>query len=194
MNLPADPRRGRNRLLLVAIFAIFLGSLVLAGVLRFSGWRPAGMKNHGELLQPPGDLRALAPQLLDGGRYAWEPRARLWRIVVAPPAQCGVRCPRVAEQLFTVWQLAGHDADHVHVLWVCPDDACAVPQPLAHAGALRRVRAEPALRAGLPRNEAGALGLPVYVVDPNGFVILRYPPGFDPGGLRADLAKLLKLM
>ena len=80
------------------------------------------------------------------------------------------------------------------MLWVCPDDACAVPQPLAHAGALRRVRAEPALRAGLPRNEAGALGLPVYVVDPNGFVILRYPPGFDPGGLRADLAKLLKLM
>ena len=29
--------------------------------------------------------------------------------------------------------------------------------------------------------------------DPYGFVILRYPPGFDPAGLRADVAKLLKL-
>mgnify|MGYP000885191727 CR=1 FL=1 len=27
-------------------------------------------------------------------------------------------------------------------------------------------------------------GVPVYVVDPNGFVILRYAPGFDPGGWR----------
>ena len=34
----------------------------------------------------------------------------------------------------------------------------------------------------------------MYVIDPNGFVILRYPPGFDPAGLRADLARLLKLM
>jgi cytochrome oxidase Cu insertion factor (SCO1/SenC/PrrC family) len=33
----------------------------------------------------------------------------------------------------------------------------------------------------------------VYVVDPNGFVILRYAAGSDPGDLRSDLAKLLKL-
>ena len=37
-------------------------------------------------------------------------------------------------------------------------------------------------------------GVPVYVIDPNGFVILRYPPGADLGGLRTDLARLLKLM
>jgi hypothetical protein len=60
------------------------------------------------------------------------------------------------------------------------------------------VRGSDALRAGLPRSavDTGTLlrGLPVYVVDPNGFVILRYAPGFDPAGLRADLAKLTKLM
>jgi hypothetical protein len=54
------------------------------------------------------------------------------------------------------------------------------------------------LRAALPRVDAGsaggAQGVPVYVIDPNGFVILRYAPGADPAGLRADLAKLLKLI
>ena len=39
----------------------------------------------------------------------------------------------------------------------------------------------------------GKRGLPVYVIDPNGFVILRYAAGSDPGDLRSDLAKLLKL-
>ena len=95
---PADPRsteppstdpgrvRNRNRLMLIAIFAIFFGGFALAGLLRFSGWRPAGMKNHGELLQPPTDLRALTPTLAAGGDYRWNPVERRWRIVVAPPA------------------------------------------------------------------------------------------------------------
>ena len=54
------------------------------------------------------------------------------------------------------------------------------------------VAADPALRAGLPRVDDPA-GPPVYVIDPNGFVILRYPAGFDPGHLREDVGRLLKL-
>ncbi|HSR66207.1 MAG TPA: hypothetical protein VLM17_11475 [Xanthomonadaceae bacterium] len=189
----------RNRGVLLLIVALFLGSMLLAGILRFSGWRPAGTKNFGELLSPPGDLRAATPALVEGGDYRWEPRARLWRILVAPPAGCGDACPRVAGQLDVVWQLMGKDADHVHVLWLCAEDAhCEVPAPLGREPALRRLRADDALRAALPRNDTDAAtlqrGLPVYVIDPNGFVILRYAPGFDPAGLRADLAKLTKLM
>ena len=64
MNHPVDTKtRNRNRGMLIALFALFFGAMFVAGVLRFSGWRPAGMKNHGELLQPPGDLRTLVPKL-----------------------------------------------------------------------------------------------------------------------------------
>lgn len=38
-----------------------------------------------------------------------------------------------------------------------------------------------------------AAGVPVYVIDPNGFVVLRYAPDTDLAGLREDLARLLKL-
>ena len=48
------------------------------------------------------------------------------------------------------------------------------------------------VRAQLPNVDDPA-GTPVYVVDPHGFVVLRYAPGFDPGGLRTDVARLLKL-
>lgn len=195
MSTPAssDPsRRNRNRALLLAIAALFFGSLIVAGALRFSGWRPSGMKNHGELLDPPGDLRGLSPRLLDGGAYAWNPIERTWRIAVMPPADCGDECAKVARQVDTVWQLFGKDADRVHVLWLCATAPCVYPEGAPRPATLRLLAPDGELRARFPH--AGAAdGMAAYVVDPNGFVVLRYAPGFDPAGLRADLAKLLKL-
>lgn len=185
MNRTASPNR--NRLMLVAIFAIFFGAFALAGVLRFSGWRPAGMKNHGELLQPPGDLRTLSVTLADGRAYPWNPVQRTWRIVVAPPSACGDPCVTLSQQIDTVWQLFGRNADHVEVLWLGEPPAAAKRGP-----ELRVLKDDAALRAALPRLNDPA-GVPVYVVDPNGFVVLRYAPGFDPSHLRQDMSRLLKL-
>lgn len=180
-------QRNRNRGMLILIVVLFLGSAIVAGALRFSGWRPAGMKNHGELLDPPGDLRAVVPRLVDGGEYRWNPGERIWRIALAPKDDCGAPCVALSAQLDTVWQLFGHRADKVHVLWI------GTPRPDAKRDrAWHIVAADPALRAALPRVDDPA-GTPVYVIDPNGFVILRYPPGFDPGHLREDVGRLLKL-
>ena len=188
MNASVTPaQRNRNRALLLLIVAVFLGSALVAGALRMSGWRPAGMKNHGELLQPPGDLRAMVPTLIDGGRYEWHPEERTWRILVAPPAACGAPCTELSRELDLVWQLFGHRADHVHTLWLGE-----LPPDAARNASWRVLEADPALRAQLPRVDDPA-GTPVYVVDPNGFVILRYAPGSDPGHLRQDVSRLLKL-
>lgn len=181
--------RNRNRWLLVLIVAVFFGSALVAGALRFSGWRPAGMKNHGELLQPPGDLRQLAPRLLEGGEYAWNPAERTWRILVAPPADCTTACVSLSQDLDKVWRLFGHNADHVHILWVGEP-----PEGALRNRVWNLLQPAPELSAALPGvDEGGPGGAPVYVVDPNGFVILRYAPGFDPGHLRTDVARLLKL-
>ncbi|MEN4903857.1 hypothetical protein [Luteimonas sp. TWI662] len=185
-------QRDRNRWLLVLIVVLFLGSAVVAGALRFSGWRPAGMQNHGELLDPPADLRARIPRLLDGSAYAWQPVERRWRILVAPPADCREACVALSRELDLVWQLFGRNADHVDILWLGP-----VPEGAVRNTAWRELQADPGLRATLPRVDGSVgeadNGVPAYVVDPNGFVILRYAPGFDPGHLRADMAKLLRL-
>lgn len=191
MNAPDIRQRNRNRNALVLLVVIFFGGLLVAGALRFSGWQPAGHKNHGELLQPAIDLRALTPRLADGGEYQWKPVERRWRILVAPPSGCTDACVALSKQLDTVWQLFGRNADQVDILWLGPP-----PEGATRNAATRVLRDDSALRARLPRWNVTdpAQGIPVYVIDPNGFVILRYPPGADPGGLRADVAKLLKLM
>lgn len=201
---PLDPasfdtrRRNRNRAMLLVIFALFFGSLIVAGALRFSGWRPSGMKNKGELLQPPADLRQATLKRLDGGEYAWNPVARTWRIALAPPPECGSECATAARNVGVVWELLGREASRVDVLWLCPAMPCDLPHGAPRPSNLHLLQADPALRARLPRADLtttpqGGRGVPVYVIDPNGFVILRYAAGSDPGDLRSDLAKLLKL-
>ncbi|MCL7715521.1 hypothetical protein [Stenotrophomonas mori] len=179
--------RARGRRVLLLIFAMFFGSMALAGALRFSGWMPQVKRNHGQLLQPPPDLRQEQPRLADGRPYAWDPSARLWRIVLAPPADCAPACVTLSQQLDKVWRLFGHNADNVQILWLG-----SPPEQVAALPALQVLQASPALRAKLPGVDDPA-GIPVYVIDPNGFVVLRYAPGFDPGGLRTDLSRLLKL-
>ena len=176
--------------MLIALFAMFFGAMFIAAVLRFSGWRPHGMKNHGELLQPYADLRTLEPRLADGSTYRWNPAARIWRIAALPRGCAEARaaqCETLLQQLDTVWQLTGKDADRVELLWIGELPAHS-PRPPA----LRQLQPDAALRDRLPGATAADATL-VYLIDPNGFVVLRYPPGFDPAGLRTDLARLLKL-
>lgn len=183
---PAKVRRGR--LILVLIFLLFFGSIFGAGLLRFSGWQPQGTKVHGEMLQPAIDARAVVPRLVDGSAYAWQPEERTWRIVVAPPADCTTACLKLAKDLDVVWQLFGNKADHVEILWVG-----TVPAGAPGTVSRRELKPSPELLAALPRVDDPA-GVPIYVIDPNGFVILRYAPGTDPGFIRTDVSKLLKLI
>ena len=194
---PAGSQAKRNRTMLVVLFVIFFGSLAVAGLLRFSGWRPAGMKNRGELLQPPTDARGVTPTALDGKPYAWNPASRTWRVLIAPPADCGPECLQLTRDVETVWELLGREASRLDVLWLCAQPNCALPAGAPAVHNLRLLQPDPALRARLPRvdqtTHAKGRGAPVYVIDPNGWVILRYAPGSDPGDLRYDLSKLLKL-
>lgn len=185
-----DGVRRRNRGMLIALFVLFFGGMLVAGLLRFSGWRPQGLKNKGELLQPYGDLRGHAPSLSGGGVYRWGDNPRTWRIVTAPQ-QCDAAradaCAELLRGLDTLWQLMGKDADRVHLLW-----AGAVPAGATLPAEVHQLRIDARLRAGLtgwgdPRGDTA------WLVDPNGFVVLRYAPGFDPGDLRTDLARLLKI-
>ena len=189
---PARTAQRRNRVALLVVLGMFFGGMLVAGALRFSGWRPDGMKNKGEMLQPYVDLREYAPTLADGRAYAWHDSPRTWRIVAMPRDCDGARreaCMRLLGDLDKVWRLMGRNADRVHVLW-----AGAPPVEVATLREVHLIRVDKRLRAALVRNDKDvAEGDPVWLVDPNGFVVLRYAGGSDPGDLRSDLARLLRI-
>lgn len=180
----ANPRL-RSRLTLLLIAAMFLGSFIVAATLRFAGWMPQGMRNYGELLRPPVDLSARQFLRADGSAYAWQPERNAWRFVVVPSGDCTQACARTLDTLHRLWLGQGRKADRIEVLWF--GELPAGPR----FRNLRRMRPDAALAAALPE-AARADAVPVYLIDPSGFLVLHYRPGFDPAGVRNDLGKLVK--
>lgn len=180
------PSKTRSRLTLLLVAMFFLGSFGVAAALFFGGWKPGHTRNFGQMLDPYPRLQDLALVRADGSAWQWRPVEREWHVIVAPPAGCGAPCAQMLAALHRVWYSEGRHAERLKVLWFgdLPADAPVFSGLVA-------MRPDPALQARLP-DVARADALPVYLADPNGYLVLRYAPGFDPSHLRKDLGRVLK--
>lgn len=183
MNANPMISRTRSRWTLLLIAALFAAPFAAALYLYYTGWQPVRTKNFGELLHPVRDLRDVRFTRADGNRFQWRHEDHIWRVLVAPPANCGAPCDQLADKLQRIWIGLGNKADGMQVLWVGA-------APTHGFRALLPVSADPLLGARLP-DAVRVDAIPVYVVDPTGYVILRYAPGFNPRDLRRDLVQLL---
>lgn len=180
------PSQARSRLQLLLVAAFFLGSFGIAAGLFFGGWKPSHTRNVGQMLEPYPDLRDLSFAGADGQAWQWQPEERNWHVIVAAPEGCGQPCAGLLDVLHRVWLSEGRHADRLKVLWFGP-----LPEGAEAFAGLVPMQADAALAARLP-DVARPDALPVYLADPNGYLVLRYAPGFDPSGLRKDLGRLLK--
>lgn len=176
----------RSRLILLLILVMFFGSFGIALVLHYSGWSPARTRNHGQFVTPPIDLRAITLGRTNGDAYPWRPEAGVWRVLVAAPAGCQAPCAALIDTLRRVWVGEGRFAEDLDVLWVGELPAAA---PVFRK--LLTIEPDPVLLAALP-DSARTDAIPLYLIDPSGYLIMRYEPDFDPSGLRKDLYRLLK--
>jgi hypothetical protein len=173
-------RRARLTLLLVA--AAFLTPFALALVLRFGGWQPNQTRNVGELLQPPLPLHAVRAQRADSGQaWTFVNTEQQWTLLAQLPVHCDPACRSALEVLPKVRTALARHAPRLHPFVL---DAEGGPQPF------------PTLRLGgdVPQllAERPLAGVQVWLVDPHGFLVLRYREGFDPSGLRKDLSRLIR--
>jgi hypothetical protein len=190
MNPATAPRSRRQLLLLMLVFAL---PIAVAAALSLAGWRPPAASNHGQLIEPAQDFNGAVATAADGSALRWNNADGMWRIVVRAPDDCGEPCARMVDSLQRVWIGLTGDAAHAEVLWAGRPDA-ATGAALARFPQARVVMLDtnllPPPAAPLPGDTLAPLA--VWLVDPNGYLALRYDAGFDPIGLRADLRKLIR--
>jgi hypothetical protein len=90
----------------------------------------------------------------------------------------------------------GKNMDRVQRLWVVSDDAAVDPGLLGEYAGTIIVRAGPGntkLLASLPPSSPETLRGHIWLVDPLGNVMLRFPPAADPSRMKTDLTRVLRV-
>ncbi len=179
-----SPRRSQVKLLLIV--AIFAAPVLIAFALSLSGYRPKAEKNYGELLAPPVAFAEVRGEA-NGEVIDWNTAEGYWHVLLMTPAECTTECLRLVDEMQRVWIGLARAAPRVRMLYIgTPDDA--VRTAAKNFAALRFATLE---GAAVPPRATGARAS-AYLVDPNGYLVMRYPEGFDPIRFRNDLKKLIK--
>jgi hypothetical protein len=174
----------KQRWLLILIAVLFLLPFLAAVTMRFGGWEPPRTRNHGELLQPPLSMDGVQAERDNGAEWVFENRDREWSLLARIPVDCETDCRERLELLTRVHEALGRHAPKLTMfaLEPTPDE---LPQPL------RRLRIAGELPAPL-RSPVPEAMPDVWLVDPHGYLVMHYPPAFEPSGLRRDLARLVR--
>ena len=186
-------RMGRLKMLLVwAVCA----APVVASYLSYYVIKPQGRVNYGDLIMPPKPLPSeaeLALSDLEGHVVKPASLKGQWLLVVVANGACDSRCEK---QLYLQRQLRetlGKDKDRMDRVWMIPDQS-NVPSKLMPG--LKNAWVLRANEAGLQRWLAPEKGQTqdahLYLVDPRGDWMMRFPVDADPSRIKKDLARLMK--
>jgi hypothetical protein len=164
----------RPRLKIALLFAVCAAPFVLGWLAYEYRWVPGRPSNYGELLKPRPIDGALAP--LKGK----------WVLVTADAAACSAACERKLYIVRQVRRAQGKEMDRIDRLWLLTDGGKPRAELLAALDGGHIAAADAQLLRALP-NTAD-----IYLVDPLGNLMMRFPAEADPGKMIKDLQRLLK--
>jgi len=191
--------RGRRRILLIALLAVL--PLIAAYALFYSGWRPGLTANYGELVQPARPIADAALQTLDKRKIRFSELHGKWTLITFSPAECLSPCEKNLYKMRQVIAAQGEEAARVQSVFIVTDPKALAwlyyaikdyPGVQVIVGPIEEVKA-------LARQFTLADGSPpegghrIYLVDPLGNLMMSYPAGADPTGMRKDLVRLLRI-
>jgi hypothetical protein len=185
----ARVRMGRLKMILVLLVC---AAPVIASYFTYYVIRPEGRSNYGQLIDPQRPLPALSLRDLQGQAVEPDSLRHQWLIVVTGSGACDAVCERNLYLQRQLREMTGKDRDRIDKVWLVLDDAPIAPallQGIAGAQVLRASREEVA--AWLVPEAGQALEAHLYIVDPLGNWMMRFPAEADPAKVKRDLGRLL---
>jgi hypothetical protein len=195
--LGADPqlrtRSGRWKMLMVLLVC---AAPVVASYTSYYWIRPEGRRNFGTLIEPQRPLPAATATALDGKRVDLRGLKDQWLLVSVSGGACDANC---ANNLYFQRQLReslGKDKDRVDWVWLVDDKAPipdAIQPALKGATVLRVERSD--LQGWLSPQDGRTLADHLYVVDPMGNWMMRFPAGISletAPQVKRDLERLMR--
>ena len=186
----SDAAPGRKKLTSLWLMVALTVAPVAASYLLYFFWLPARTVNYGELIEP----RVLPDPpltLADGKPFRLSQLKGKWLLLSVDSGQCDAHCDRKLLYMRQLRLTQGKNMDRVERVWLVSDGAEPSREAQAAYAGTWVVRAGDAALLG----RFAAPGAPsdhIYLVDPLGNLMMRFPRDPDPKLMVKDLARLLK--
>ena len=185
-----DVRAGRWKLLLLLLVSV---APVVASYFTYYVIRPEGRRNYGELIDPQRPLPAFAGIDAKGRSVPLVALKDQWLLISVADSACDKTCD---EHLFVQRQLReglGKEKERLDWVWLRTGDP-VLSEPLMKATAAATVLHVDGtqLATWLQPAEGHQLSDHLYVVDPIGNWMMRFPANADPAKVKRDLDRLLR--
>jgi hypothetical protein len=176
----------RTKLLL--IFALFLLPMVASfAVYKFV--RPEATGNYGELLLPPAGITKQPFNRIDGGAFVFGELEGRWALVASDSGACAAPCADKLAAMRQVRIALGRNGSRLERVFVVDDLQAPSPQALAPFEGMIVAVTRPGL--SLPTGAANDRAH-IYLVDPRGNVMMRWPAVPQLPRMKKDLERLLR--
>lgn len=193
---PAAPvSSARQRMQRIKLLAVLLvcASPVIASYLAYYVFPPVGRTNFGDLIEPQRPVPALKLQSLQGEPTQWQPLLGQWVLLQVDGGRCDTPC---ADKLYALRQhrtMTGKERERLDRVWLVNDDAPVAASVLEGHEGLVTWRADAAQLSGwLPVEPGRSMTDYLYVIDPQGNLMMRFDARGEPKRIHKDIARLLK--
>ena len=191
-----DAARRRGRWKLYVVIAI-CAAPAIASYLVYYFVRPDARSNYGSLIEPQRPMPALHLRALDGREVDSASLRGKWLMVMVANGDCPRACEDRLYHLRQVRLTTGKDRDRVVRVWLIPDAAPLSTMLIREYDGTAMLRADPKEIARWfgetdRASNDGEYADHIYIVDPLGNLMMRFPTDADPNKTRRDLAKLLR--
>jgi len=183
----------KGRWKLLAVVAVCAAPMIFS-YLTYYVIKPTGRTNYGALIDPRlYPIPALGTTTLDGKPAGLEAFKGKWIMLHVGGGDCPQAC---RDQLVAMRQLRlmqGKAMDRVERVWLITDAAPLDTMLMRVIEGTRMLRADAAaLNKWLPVEQGGNPADHMYLIDPLGNLMMRFPKDADPNKVKKDIAKLLK--
>jgi len=147
--------------------------------------------NYGEIIEGR-QMPETALKLADGQAFSFAQLRGKWIFVTVDAAACDAYCDKKLWQIRQVRKTQGKYPERIERVWLISDGSMpGERQRSEYEGTWFVNAAGNAVLDMLPHT--GAASDHVYLVDPLGNVVLRYPRDADPTRIKKDLQRLLRV-
>jgi hypothetical protein len=185
-------RKGRWKLFVVIAIC---ASPLIASYLTYYVIKPEGRTNYGELIDPRAYPipAALETTGLDGKPAVINDFKGKWVMLQVAGADCQDPCRKRLHDMRQLRLAQGKDMDRIERVWLVTDDKPLETMLMREFDGTHMLRARPqAVMAWLPVDGGTAPSDHIYMIDPLGNLMMRFPKDADPNKMKKDIAKLLK--